>query len=160
MRTFSDRCVDIAWGIYYDYEDETEKDVERTLQEAKSDGVFTHFYDLDVDDTVDMLREKYDITGSGCGSYTYSTAVAEINLVGNDWLWKEALSDYGFDTKTILELGPEVYDCICRDYVLPDCTKAVLERLCNDELYELGDRVGFDSAEYNRVDDIINKRFN
>ena len=82
--------------------------------------------DLWIDDSV---------TGNASGSYTFSSYEAAENLVGNYYLVKELVSEFGIDAETVAEEidNPEYWDVSIRCYLLYQAIDAALDELEEDE---------------------------
>lgn len=75
-----------------------------------------HINPADAD--VDKLIMSDFITGAGSGSYTMDRITAELNLVGNLDLLKQAVDEIEPDFD-LLKGGPEAADVIIRQYLVP-----------------------------------------
>ena len=91
--------------------------------------------DLWIDDSV---------TGNASGSYTFSSYKAGENLVGNYYLVKEVVSEFGIDAETVAEKidDPEYWDVSIRCYFLYQAIDAALDELEeNEEIAEIIERM-------------------
>lgn len=70
------------------------------------------------DADIDKLIMSDFITGAGSGSYTMDRITAELNLVGNFGLLKDAVDELSPDFD-LLKSGPEAADVIIRQYLVP-----------------------------------------
>lgn len=90
-----------------------------TQEDDSYDDIFDRWYAL--------LWSMDSVTGNASGSYTFNTAEAEQNLVGNWDLLADALNEFGQNNVRILEKGAEWCDVTIRCYVLPDALSEALE---------------------------------
>lgn len=70
------------------------------------------------DADIDQLVQSDFITGAGSGSYTMDRITAELNLVGNLDLLRQAVDELAPDFD-LLKSGPEAADMIIRQYLVP-----------------------------------------
>lgn len=75
-----------------------------------------HINPADAD--VDKLIMSDFITGGSSGSYTMDKITAELNLVGNFDLLKDAVDELAPDFD-LLKQGPEAADTLIRQYLVP-----------------------------------------
>lgn len=90
-------------------------------QKAVADDIIDYLAEghIEPDDAdMDQLIGSDFITGSGSGSYTMDRLTAELNLVGNLGLLKDAVSELCPDFD-LLKQGPEAADVLIRQHLVP-----------------------------------------
>lgn len=102
----------------YDYYESLEEDIREYLKETN---------ERDFDKLYDEMFIGDSITGNASGSYTFSAAEAQENLVGNWDLLQEALENFGQENINILEKGAEWCDVTIRCYLLSQVLQEVLQ---------------------------------
>lgn len=113
-----------TWDTY-NYEEAVLEDVKEAILERLREGNYVDYDDLE--DAQDEIQEDLwaddGVTGNGSGSYTFSTFMAELYLVGNGDLYGEALEEYGgkYDS------SPEARDVIIRCHLLGNAISEALE---------------------------------
>lgn len=111
----------------YDYHEAVYNDT----KEAVAEWLDYHRQDVqDSDKLEDLKSDIYDalfiddsVTGNGSGSYWFSSWKAEIALVGNSDLYKEALDEFGGE----FDESPENRDVTIRCFLLSMKLSEVLE---------------------------------
>lgn len=110
----------------YDYEEAVFDDVKDYLLEemdhlVESTGA-EEIEDI-LDDAHNEMWDADSVTGYGSGSYTFSRMMADLFLIGNSFLYEEALEEFGakFDPE------PEKRDVTIRCYLLPSAIDKALE---------------------------------
>lgn len=117
---------------YYNYREHLITDIKDFLRDNYDSTNLHKKFHLNPDELHNELYDKMfiadSITGSGSGSYTFSTLEAEKNLVGNRGLLQEAVDE--FDPQyCLIEKGPEACDILIRCYLLPEAIDTVLNEL-------------------------------
>ena len=122
----------------YDYQQAVTDDVVDYLEENLLDDPksLDEINNIDTDVLNDDLWFEGSVTGNGSGSYTINTLEAEQNLVGNYNLLCEALTEFGEEDKTVVELGPEDADVTIRCYLLSQAIDDAIEYLKEQALGE------------------------
>lgn len=118
----------------YDYNEAVFSDA----KEAVAEWLDYHRQDVqDSDHIEDLESDIYDalfiddsVTGNGFGSYWFSSWKAEIALIGNLDLYKDALEEFGGE----FEESPEGRDVTIRCYLLSTKLSEILE---NDEITKI-----------------------
>jgi len=116
------------WATYK-YEEAVLEDVKEAILERLREGNYVDYDDLE--DAQDEIQEDLwtddSVTGNGSGSYTFSTFMAELYLVGNGDLYDEALEEYGgkYDS------SPEARDVTIRCHLLGN---AISEALASEDI--------------------------
>jgi len=116
------------WATYK-YEEAVLEDVKEAILERLREGNYVDYDDLE--DAQDEIQEDLwtddSVTGNGSGSYTFSTFMAELYLVGNGDLYDEALEEFGgkYDS------SPEARDVTIRCHLL---STAIREALASEDI--------------------------
>ena len=118
----------------YDYKEAVYNDA----KEAVAEWLDYHRQDVqDSDKIEDLESDIYDalfiddsVTGNGSGSYWFSSWKAEIALVGNSDIYKDALEEFGGE----FEESPENQDVTIRCYLLSMQLSEILE---DDEIIKI-----------------------
>ena len=116
------------WATYK-YEEAVLEDVKEAILERLREGNYVDYDDLE--DAQDEIQEDLwtddSVTGNGSGSYTFSTFMAELYLVGNGDLYDEALEEFGgkYDS------SPEARDVTIRCHLLGN---AISEALASEDI--------------------------
>lgn len=116
-----------SWETY-NYEESVRNDVKDYIIEHAEDY---KDYDLNNEDSKDELAQAINdnawtddnVTGNGSGSYTMNRMMADLFLVGNGFLYEEALQELGgkYDPE------PENRDITIRCYLLANAINEALE---------------------------------
>lgn len=116
------------WATY-NYEEAVLEDVKEAIIERLRSGEYVDYDDLE--DAQDEIQEDLwaddGVTGNASGSYTFSTFMAELYLVGNGDLYDEALEE--FDGK--YDSSPETRDVTIRCHLL---SSAISEALASEDI--------------------------
>ncbi len=117
------------WDIY-NYEEAVLEDVKAAiLERLRDEGNYVDYDDLE--DAQDEIQEDLwtddSVTGNGSGSYTFSTFMAELYLVGNGDLYDEALEEFGGE----YDSSPEARDITIRCHLLGN---AISEALASEDI--------------------------
>ena len=124
----------------------TNEEIAKNLYEDRDDFAQKLNDDLWIDDSV---------TGNASGSYTFSSYKAGENLVGNYYLVKEVVSEFGIDAETVAEKidDPEYWDVSIRCYLLYQAIDAALDELEeNEEIAKIMERMGETEDDENDAD--------
>lgn len=92
------RKIADQWDTY-DYEEAVFNDAKEAILEYidfhKDEGDLPDDVEDMRDDLHDVLWTEDSVTGNGSGSYTFSRIMAELYLIGNSYLYEQALEDLG-----------------------------------------------------------------
>ena len=107
-------------------ENYSEFEIAEKLVEDRDGFAETLNNDLWIDDSV---------TGNASGSYTFNSFTAADNLVGNEDLVEEVISEFGIDQKTIADhfMAWEYWDVTIRCYLLGQAIEQALDNMEEDE---------------------------
>ena len=107
-------------------ENYSEFEIAEKLVEDRDGFAETLNNDLWIDDSV---------TGNASGSYTFNSFTAAGNLVGNEDLVEEVISEFGIDQKTIADhfMAWEYWDVTIRCYLLGQAIEQALDNMEEDE---------------------------
>lgn len=115
----------------YDYKDQETKDVLEWIENNIDREDYETREDLE-DYLNDTLWVEDSVTGNGSGSYTFSSYVAEENLLHNLDLLADACHEFG-SSVDILKEGAEACDVTIRCYLLSECISAALDEWWEDD---------------------------
>ena len=109
----------------YDYEGAVLEDVKAAILESLRNGQYVDYDDLE--DAQEAIQEDLwaddGVTGNASGSYTFSTFMAELYLVGNGDLYDEALEEFDGE----YDSSPEARDVTIRCHLLGNAISEALE---------------------------------
>lgn len=108
------------------------EDVLQAVKEAAEDSYTPEMLEpVDLEDYGEKLNDALwvddSVTGNASGSFFCNAYKAEEALVGNWDLAVEALKEFGYNNKNVLEKGAEWVDCVVRCYVLSQCIAEYVE---------------------------------
>ena len=113
----------------YNYEEAVLEDVKEAILENLRRGEYVDYDDLE--DAQDEIQEDLwaddGVTGNASGSYTFSTFMAELYLVGNGDLYDEALREFDGE----YDSSPEARDVTIRCHLLGS---AISEALASEDI--------------------------
>lgn len=117
-----------SWDTY-NYEEAVLEDVKEAILARLREGKYVDYDDLE--DAQDEIQEDLwtddGVTGNGSGSYTFSTFMAELYLVGNGDLYYDAIDELGGE----YDRSPEARDVTIRCHLLGS---AIREALASEDI--------------------------
>lgn len=122
----------------YDYERQIKNDLVMFFKENFSPEWLENDLDTTSQDFVDIMYDAAmncdSVTGNASGSYFCNAGRAHEAIFGNEYIYEEAIKEYGYDSDKLAEemFNYEFIDVVIRCYLLADC----LHEFC-DKIEEL-----------------------
>lgn len=132
----------------YNYFEAVKKDVLQAIRDNYTNEEIAEKLHEDRDDFAKKLNDDLwiddSVTGNGSGSYTFNSYKASENLVGNYYLVREVVDEFGIEASTVADNidNPEYWDVSIRCFYLYRAIDEVLDELENDdEIQEIIERL-------------------
>lgn len=121
----------------YDYEESVRNAVKEFIKGNLTDEQIENMGVLRLAEYItDICWNEDDVTGNASGSYTLSRAKAEIFLMGNWDLVREAFEEIGYEYIPLEAFEPEYLDVVVRCYMLSNLSYSIAKEIQEERMNE------------------------
>jgi hypothetical protein len=124
--------IKIYQVMKYNYLEAVKEDVLNYINENEIKVYSSNREDIELQLNEDLWIED-SVTGNASGSYTFNAWQAEENLCHNWDLLAEAMAEFGYSDKNVIEEGAEWADVTIRCYLLGQAIAEVLDEVETEE---------------------------